>query len=230
MTVTDPGRILRAFGLEARALSHAMEGLSDQEWKHPTRCAPWTVRELLAHVRMAIAWLPGMLKAPEPDRAQISAAEHYRSDDRFSPPANAARIAQAQHHVTEMADGTALATDFAELSQRVERTCRAEPAHRVVSNRHGDAMFLSDFLLTRVLELAIHGLDLADALERESWLTEEAETAICELMLGPEWLAVAHKLRWEHMTLLRKATGRATLDTAEVTETQRTGIRPLTLG
>jgi hypothetical protein len=48
------------------------------------------VSDLLAHVRVVIAWLPGMLAAPAPTCAEVSAAEYYRPDDRFAPGINAA--------------------------------------------------------------------------------------------------------------------------------------------
>jgi hypothetical protein len=58
--------------------------------------------------------------------------------------------------------------------QQVDRLCRAEPEGRVVRTRHSDPMLLSEFLLTRVVEVAVHGLDLADALGREPVTREEA--------------------------------------------------------
>ncbi|MFD7471515.1 hypothetical protein ACFV8Z_04760 [Streptomyces sp. NPDC059837] len=49
-----------------------------------------------------IAWLPGMSAAtPAPIRAEVSAVEYYRPDDRFAPDTNAARIALAQDHAAE---------------------------------------------------------------------------------------------------------------------------------
>ena len=52
--------------------------------------------------------------------------------------------------------------------------CRHERAGRIVQTRHGDAMLLTDFLTTRVVELAVHGLDVADVLEQQPWLTAPA--------------------------------------------------------
>ncbi|MFE0733121.1 maleylpyruvate isomerase N-terminal domain-containing protein [Streptomyces antibioticus] len=86
------GRLVEAFHLEAVQLARATTGVSAAEWHLPTRCAPWTVSELLTHVRVVIAWLPGMLAAPAPTQAEVSAMEYYRPDDRFAPGTNAARI------------------------------------------------------------------------------------------------------------------------------------------
>lgn len=102
-----------------------------------------------------------------------SAVEYYRPDGRFAPQTNEARIGLAQDHAAGQASGAALAEDFVATWQRVDRLCRAEPEDRIVCTRHGDAMLLSQFLLTRVIEISVHGLDIADALGHEPWLTPQ---------------------------------------------------------
>jgi uncharacterized protein (TIGR03083 family) len=218
---------LEAFRREASALSGAVAGLSEQEWALPTRCVPWSVRELLGHVRVAVAWLPDMLAAGEPDRAEVSAAGYYRPDDRFAPRTNAARIELARDYAAGRAD---VAGDFTATWQRADRLCRAERADRVVRTRHGDAMRLSEFLITRVVEVAVHGLDLSDALDRRPWLTPEAAGLVLELLLGPDWPAAMRTLGWDEPGLLRRATGRRPLDPAETARVDELGIRWLTLG
>ncbi|WP_314254544.1 maleylpyruvate isomerase N-terminal domain-containing protein [Streptomyces sp. DSM 40907] len=226
----EQGRVLEAFRREAGGLFRAVAGLSESEWDRPTRCEPWSVRELLGHMRVVIAWLPQMLDGPAPDKGEVSATEYYRPDDRFSPQTNTARIGLARDHAAEHANGPALAADFAMTWQRVDQMCRHEPEDRVVRTRHGDAMLLSEFLLTRVVEVAIHGLDMADALEREPWLTPEAAAVVQELLLGTQQLDAASELDWDGPTFLRKATGRATLDATETAQIERLGIRWITLG
>ncbi|MFE9704183.1 maleylpyruvate isomerase N-terminal domain-containing protein [Streptomyces sp. NPDC005930] len=223
-------RVLEAFRQESGALTAAMSGLSEAEWSLPTRCSPWTVRDLLGHVCVVIDWLPGMLDASAPGAATISAADYFRPDDRFSPQTNSARIALAQDRAAEAADGAAFAEDFTATWQRVDRLCRVQPSSRTVSTRHGDAMLLSEFLLTRVVEVAVHGLDLADALGREPWLTSSAGDAVLELLLGAEQMAAADKLGWSQPHFLRKATGREPLDETEAAKIEQFGIRWLALG
>ncbi|GAX53990.1 maleylpyruvate isomerase N-terminal domain-containing protein [Streptomyces olivochromogenes] len=58
----DQGRVVEAFRLEAGQLARAIAGVSVAEWGLPTRCAPWKVSDLPAHVRVVIAWLPGMVQ------------------------------------------------------------------------------------------------------------------------------------------------------------------------
>ncbi|MFJ6405585.1 maleylpyruvate isomerase family mycothiol-dependent enzyme [Streptomyces hydrogenans] len=224
------GHALAAFRAECAALSEAVSGLGEAEWNLPTRCAPWTVRDLLGHVSVVIDWLPAMLAAPAPAAAEISAVEYYRPDDRFSPGTNGRRIALAQDRAALSVDGTAHAEDFAATWRRVDALCGVEPAGRVVRTRHGDPMLLSEFLRTRVVEVAVHGLDLADALGREPWLTPAAADSVLELLLGPGHGAAAEGLGWSRPHFLRKATGREPLTDAESARVARLGIRWLALG
>lgn len=223
-------RVAEAFRLEAGHLARAMTGVSEAEWRLPTRCEPWRVRDLLAHVRVVIAWLPDMLTAPAPPRAEVSAAEYYRPDDRFAPETNAARIALAQAHAAGQPSGAALVADFEAMWRRVDRLCRDEPEGRVVRTRHGDPMLLSEFLLTRVVEVALHGLDLADALGREPWLTSQAADVVRDLLLGPEGVSALEKLGWGRLRFLRKATGREPITEDEALDVDRLGVRRLALG
>lgn len=230
VTGVNHDHALGAFSLESGALTDAVSGLSEAEWNLPTRCTPWTVRDLLGHVCVVIDWLPGMLDAPAPSEAEVSAAEYYRPDDRFSPQTNGARIALAQDRAAASADGAAFAEDFTTVWRRVDRLCRVQPVSRTVRTRHGDAMLLSEFLLTRVVEVAVHGLDLADALGREPWLTSSAGDAVLELLLGAEQTVAAQELGWSRAHFLRKATGRVPLDASETAQIEQLGIRWLALG
>ncbi|SNY66387.1 maleylpyruvate isomerase family mycothiol-dependent enzyme [Paractinoplanes atraurantiacus] len=209
---------LDAFRREAQSLTDAAATFSEDEWHAPTRCEPWTVRELLGHVRVAIAWLPDMLAAAPPPRAEISAAEYYRPDARFSSRTNATRVDLARAHAAGYPTGAALLRDFTTVWRKADRLCRAEPSSRVVITRHGDPILLSEFLVTRVLELAVHGLDLADAIGREPWLTPSAAEVVHRLLPGSPSRPDAG--------FLRKATGRAPLTADE----EALGIRRLTLG
>ncbi|MFF2777560.1 maleylpyruvate isomerase family mycothiol-dependent enzyme [Streptomyces sp. NPDC058052] len=229
-TAVDHDRVLDAFRQEAEALTDAVSGLSPAEWALPTRCTPWSVLDLLGHVCVVIDWLPGMLAAPAPDEPEVSATGYYRPDDRFSPGTNDTRIALAQDRAARSADGSAFAEEYTAAWRRVDRLCRDQPAGRTVRTRHGDAMLLSEFLLTRVVEVAVHGMDLADALGREPWLTPAAADALTELLLGQDQVAAFPSLGWSRTRFLRKATGREPLSEAETERVERLGLRWLALG
>ncbi|NED51137.1 hypothetical protein G3I24_09490, partial [Micromonospora aurantiaca] len=104
----------------------------------------------------------------------------------------------------------------------------AAPPGLVVRTRHGDAMALPEFLRTRVVEVAVHGLDLADALDRPPWLTPPAAAVVAGVLTGGA--PVPPGLRWDTLTVLRKATGRLPLTGDEQAELARAGIGRLAFG
>jgi hypothetical protein len=87
--------------------------------------------------------------------------------------------------------------------------------------------------VTRVVELGVHGLDLATALGRKPWLTAPAGELIAGLLTraaGEAGTGFADELRWDRLTLITKATGRQPLTDAEQDELDRRGVRWLALG
>ena len=208
--------IHEAFGAEAGQLSRVLADLDEAAFARPTGCAPWTVAELVYHVRLTMGRLPGMLAAPEPPGPDlVSAAGYYRADRRFSTATNAGRIQSAQRGAAALA-GAARAGDFEVARRQAERALHRAPPGRVVRTRHGDRMLLTEFLRTRVLELAVHGLDLAAALDREPWVTVQAADVSENLLLSP---AAAGRLRaetgWDRAGLIARLTGRHPVTPAE---------------
>ena len=122
----------------------------------------------------------------------MTAAGYYRGDQRFSAGTNAERIRSAQRGAADLAGAAARARDFDEARQRAWVALRAAPPGRVVLTRHGDRMLLAEFLRTRVLELAVHGLDLAAGLDRAPWMTAPAAEVTEDLLLPA---AAAARLR-----------------------------------
>jgi uncharacterized protein (TIGR03083 family) len=226
-----PEMILEAFGAESQRLLEVVAGADDAAFARPSPCAPWTVAELVYHVRMTMGRLPGMLAAPEPaGSGLVPAAAYYRVDQRFSAATNADRIRSAQLGAAALPGAAARARDFAQARQQAWALLQAEPPTRVVQTRHGDRMLLTEFLRTRTLELAVHGLDLAAALERQPWMTTPAANVTQDLIVSS---AAATTLRaetgWDQVTLIAKLTGRRPVTTAETQLIQHTGIRWLAL-
>jgi len=216
MTAATP---LEALVTETAALTHTLASLPEPAWASPTRCRPWDARALLAHIRVAVARVPQALAEPAPPAAEVSAVEYYRPDERFSPTTNADRVATAQTHASDR-PGPAILAEVDDLRGALVDMCTPEPPGRVVRTRHGDAMLLTEFLKTRVLEVAVHGFDLADAVAAPSWLTPPATEVLQTLLLGPS-RTVPNP---EHF--LRAASGRAT----DPDLLARLQSRPLALG
>lgn len=185
---------------EADALLRALGDLPAAAWARPTRCAPWLVRDVVGHLVITMARLPGMVAGEAPARADTTAAGYYRRDERFGADTDAERISSAQRRAASASPGALIGGLDAACREAIE-SCTGQPVSRVVRTRHGDAMLLGDFLSTRVVELGLHGLDIADAVERPPWITAAATDHLLRLLFPdtPPKLA-----------LLRLASGRGT--------------------
>ncbi len=96
---------------------------------------------------------------------------------------------------------------------------------------HGDRMLLTEFLRTRVLELAVHGLDLAAGLGRQPWITAAAARVVEDLVLPAGNAAqLLSESGWDQTALIAKATGRLPLTAAGTKLIERHGIHWLALG
>lgn len=222
-----------ALRVEAGGLAAAVASEPAAAFARPSPCPPWTIGDLLYHVRTGVARISHMLAEPEPAadaRGLVSAAGYFSPDHRFSPATNADRVTSAQHGAADLPAG-ALAADFEAAWQESWAAVQAAPPVRVVRTRHGDLMLLTEFLRTRVLELAVHGLDLATGLDRDPWLTPEAASVVAGLML-PDGSAVglAQRLDWDRATMIAKLTSRRPLTQAESAVIEAKHVRWLALG
>ena len=225
------GAAVDAFGAEAGRLSEQVLGADETAFARGSRCPPWSVGELLYHVRIGAGRLPGMLAEPEPaDGPLISAAGYFRPGERFSPGVNDDRIAAAQRGAAALGTGAAVARDFDRAWRESWAKVGQAGQARVVRTRHGDRMLLSEFLRTRVLELAVHGLDLAAGLARPPWMTDAAARVVAELLLPAGAIArLLDESGWDQVTLIAKATGRLPLTVADATLIERHNPRRLCL-
>ena len=224
--------IQEAFGAESARLSEVAVSLDDAAYARPTGCDPWTVAELVFHVATGMRRLPAMLAAPgPPGAALIPAAGYYRPDQRFSAATNADRIESARRGAAGLAGAAARGRDVSEARQQAWAALRSAPPGRVVRTRHGDLMLLAEFLRTRVLELAVHGLDLAAALDREPWMTASGADVTADLLL-PSAAAAALRAAagWDQVALIAALTGRRPVSPAETRLIQASGAGRLALG
>jgi uncharacterized protein (TIGR03083 family) len=219
---------LDALNTEAERLDTVLTGLTADQWAAPTRCAPWDAAALAAHITMALARLAPMLDAPEPATAAIDAAGYYRPDERFSPETNTIRVDSAAAAASD--GGPAVAARFHTTWRSAAERCAAEPPSRRVTTRHGDPMTLADFLTTRVVEVAVHGIDLADALGLPRWTTPVAAAHVTGLLLGAGHEKALAGIGLDPVAFIAKATGREVFTPAERAEVKARGIAWLALG
>ncbi|KXK61618.1 hypothetical protein AWW66_12685 [Micromonospora rosaria] len=212
-----------ALRVECERLATELRGLDGPDLGRATDCPPWTVRDLVAHVHTGVGRLVDMLAAPPPERARVDATGYYGAD-KFAPEVDAERIDSAQRAARQPATGPELAGQILDAWRATDAAVARHPADRLVRTRHGDPMRLDDFLATRVTEVGVHGLDLAHALDRTPWLTQEAAVVVAGLLTEGRDLPAG--LDWDRLTLIRKLTGRAPLTDAERSTLAGAGLRP----
>ena len=82
-----------------------------------------------------------------------------------------------------------------------------------------------------VLELAVHGLDLAAALDREPWMTAPAADVTEELLLpGAAAAGLRAAAGWDQVTLIAALTGRRRVTSAQARLIASSGAGRLALG
>ncbi|WP_329218790.1 maleylpyruvate isomerase family mycothiol-dependent enzyme [Streptomyces sp. NBC_01485] len=150
--VYDPVKTRAAVLAQFVNVREGVGGLSAEQLAMPTRLAGWSVRELAAHVTMAVETVSRNLDRDEPPKAELALLEW--------PFATAVRAAGISD------DTVALAAAHPDLDALYTRTgeCLTEalataPGDRRLAARTG-AMTLADYLVTRTVELVVHTDDL----------------------------------------------------------------------
>jgi uncharacterized protein (TIGR03083 family) len=224
-----------AFRAESTALAAVLAGLADADLRRPSPCPPWTLGGLLGHLVLATGRVEQAIAAaagPGPHGPLVSAAGYYRPDHRFSASVNADRVDAAAVLADRLGTAAAVATAFATAAERSLALLTSEPPDREVRTRHGDRMLLTEFAVTRVLELGVHGLDASIALGREPWLTGPAAAVLEDLLLPDPGQAGDARalLRCDRAGLIARLTGRVALAPADRAALAGRGITPLALG
>jgi hypothetical protein len=242
-----------AFRAEAEALAGAAAGLTEADLARPSPCPPWTIAALLCHVIIATGRVDQAVVAGQEGAAGGSAARrqghvaqaageapgplvdargYYRPDERFSPAVNADRIDIAAELAARLGTAPAIRAELTAACARTLAALAAAPPDLEIRTRHGDRMLLTEFLATRVVELGVHGLDLAIGLDRQPWLTAPAAEVIEDLLLPEPGLGdrLRGRLGCDRTGVITRLTGRVPLAPAEQSVLAAAGVTRLALG
>lgn len=205
------GSIAAVLKAECAAIHSVVARLSDEEFSSATRCSPWDVKDLLAHMWRDLFRIPTALNAPEPSHADVDAVTYWTS---YDPKSDAARIAK---HATETSAEYSTPTELVAAFQKISTTTfelgTHHPPQRRIALWWGPRMRLDEFLKTRVLEMVVHGLDLTDALTREPVTTTDGLAITTEILDG--LLGELRPAQWDPHEYIRKGTGRQPLSTKD---------------
>lgn len=224
-----------AFRAEAAALGTVVASLTEADLTGPSPCPPWIIAGLLCHIVIAAGRLDQAVRAAAeacPTAALVTAAGYYRPDERFSAAVNADRVDAASALAVSLRTPAAIDAELMTACQRSLDVLEASPPSQRARTRHGDLMLLTEFAVTRVLELGVHGLDLAIGLDRPPWLTSEAAAVLDRLLLPDAAYAgaLASQLGCDRPGLIARLTGRVPLSAADQVVLARHGVHRLPLG
>jgi uncharacterized protein (TIGR03083 family) len=199
---------------ESRRVAALLRGLQENDFALPTRCRPWDVKDLAAHLYRSLLRIPTVLDAEPPESADTDSVTYWRS---YDVPTDAPVIeAHARETASEYPSGHYLARAFDELVRdAVARARRADPG-RLIRVWWGPTLRLDEFLKTRVLEVVVHGLDMTHALGRDPIASDEGLQMVRVTLEG--LIGGPAPARWSDVELIEKGTGRAALDDGDAQE------------
>jgi uncharacterized protein (TIGR03083 family) len=196
---------------ECRRVTRLLHSLTEADFARPTRCEPWDVKELTAHLYRSLFRIPTVLDDEPPESADTDSVSYWRS---YDVPTDAPVIAaHARETAGEYATGTELAEAFDGLTRTVIERARSTDPARLIHVWWGPNLRLDEFLHTRVLEVVVHGLDMTDALDREPVASNEGVALVCRTLEG--LLGRAAPESWSSIEFIEKGTGRAPLVEAD---------------
>ncbi len=175
---------ISALEAELAAVQRVFAGLSDDEWLLPTRLVPvdpalphWRVFELAGHFQIAIG-LTQMLIAG----ADASQPARDRTSFFINPRSETGPV--VYDYAYQMVAGKSPADMPGVLAETFSGTvadARAVPAS-TVGPGYFASMRVDEFVASRIVEAVVHGIDLTQALGRDSIATPEGISATAAIL------------------------------------------------
>lgn len=133
-------------------------------WDEPSALAAWSVGGLAAHLAAQVSMVPGLLEQPGTAHQPIPLAEHYARAAWVGATVDDEVNVAIRRGGDDAAVGGHAAVEAAARAARARAAdlLAAESGDRpVVIPWQGWALRLDDFLVTRMMEIAVHSDDLA---------------------------------------------------------------------
>ncbi|WP_327696396.1 maleylpyruvate isomerase family mycothiol-dependent enzyme [Streptomyces sp. NBC_00459] len=182
----DPTKTRTAVLTQYANIRTAIVTLTPDQLALPTRLGDWTVRDLAAHVTMAVETVSRNLDRDEPEKAELALLDW--------PFATAARAADIAGGTRELAaahpDPDSLNALYALTEQRLTQRLATAPGTRRLGTRTG-GMTLADYLVTRTVELVVHTDDLNAAVPGLDIPYDRQALATCTRLLADTLAAKA---------------------------------------
>jgi len=168
--------VVRALQAESAALNDVLDGLPQPEFDRLTNCPQWTLAELVVHTADSIRL--GEFPAARAGASPQEAADYYRRPERATDSYRQQNVERAQVQTRDLMTHVSPSDYFATTLRRTLTTLAAADLGHVVEIKGVVVMRPADWLITRVISVAAHGLDVALTLGRRPWTTNEARQVI----------------------------------------------------
>jgi uncharacterized protein (TIGR03083 family) len=155
--VTDP---VATFALAAHGFAVSVHDIPADRWDGPG-LGEWDLRSLVGHASRSLITVSSYLKTPAEHEDVTSAHDYYVQIREFASKVGAADIVERGRQAgRDLGDDPAATIDGLVSQVLSELADAGDPLISVIG---GLGIRLSNYLPTRVFELAVHGLDIARA-------------------------------------------------------------------
>ena len=172
----DPARTRAAVLAQLGNVHEAARTLTPEQLALPTRLGEWTVRELIAHIGMAVTAVHRALERPAP-----ATRTAVLLDWPFATSANSAAIADFTRRIA--ADRPDPDVYLTGVREGLVRLLGEHPGSRLLETNVG-ALPLDDYLVTRTVELVVHTDDLNAAVPGLDVPHDRQALAACTRLLA----------------------------------------------
>lgn len=184
---------------------------SPEDFNRMTNCPPWNLGELVVHIAMSIHLGDDEVPAATPDSGVLSAADYYRRPERDTPDYRQSNVDRAKQVASGVVATTPAARWFGEVLQDTVLRLSRLDLGRLVEIPGCGPMKLADWVVTRVISVAAHGLDVALTLSVEPWTRWPSLGVIRPVLVSLLGAEPPAGLCWDDQTLLAAGTGRRAL-------------------
>ena len=155
------------------------------------------------------------LPAAPPLSEVMTAADYYRRPERDTSDYRQSNVERATEAAGDVLAGMTAARWFDEVSRDTVLRLSRLDLGRVVQIPSCGPMKLADWVSTRVMSVAAHGLDVALTLGLQPWTTQTALDVTCPVLIALLDTEPPAQLGWDDCTLLAAGTGRRALTPRE---------------
>ncbi|WP_369390321.1 sterol carrier family protein [Streptomyces sp. CG1] len=148
----DPAKTRAAVLAQLGNVREAVRGLAPEQLALPTRLGGWTVRDLIAHIGMAVTAVHRALDRPAPPKQDVTVVQWP-----FATAASASAIDEFTRGLA--ADQPDLGAYLADVDASLRALLAEHSGGRLLETNAG-ALPLDDYLVTRAVELVVHTDDL----------------------------------------------------------------------